>query len=373
MELLKDFKLYEECKNALIESYGYVDIAKKKLKSSKYSHINEAVLEENLQSIKEGLGDKIINFFSKKLGGDISKLDKIIADMKDEEINFIKSENDAEAKFYKLTAAVAHLKKAGASKDEQNIILVKLSKFQKLIKDLVSSHNSIMDDLEKQVNIITKGSDRKAEYYNLKRAEDSVETKKMRAEFKKKLVSEEDDNEYLKDIQKILGKPEDAQKDLEKAENTLTKEKEKIGAVEETTKGSKEEIEKIIQSFNEEIQEILQSAREYAEDTLNTIKDLEDNKRMNKGVYLSMKHKFETKVEKAKDNAEKAIGKVAQVQAEDNDLIHDKDKVIKHLIMFKKEADEVKYYEWPATTELEKQKKEINKKLEELESKKLAA
>jgi hypothetical protein len=230
-----------------------------------------------------------------------------------------------------------------------------------------------MDDLEKQVNIITKGSERKSEYYNLKRAEDSVETKKMRAEFKKKLVSDDDETEYLKDIQKILGKPDDAQKELEKAENILTREKNKVGALEETTKGSKEEIEKIIQSFNEEMQEILQSAKEYAEDTLITIKDLEENKRMNKGVYLSMKHKFESKVEKAKDNAEKAIGKIAQVQAEDNDLIHNKDKVIKHLIMFKKEAEDVKYYIWPATTELEKQKKEINKKLEELESKKLAA
>jgi hypothetical protein len=230
-----------------------------------------------------------------------------------------------------------------------------------------------MDDLEKQVNIITKGSDRKSEYYNLKRAEDSVETKKMRAEFKKKLVSEDDETGYLKDIQKILGKPEDAEKDLEKAENILTKEKDKVGAIEETTKGSKEEIEKIIQSFNEEMEGILQSAKEYAEDTLNTIKDLEENKRMNKGVYLSMKHKFESKVEKAKDNAEKAIGKIAQVQVYEEDLIHDKDKVIKHLIMFKKEADDIKYYEWPATTELEKQKKEIDIKLKELESKKLAA
>jgi hypothetical protein len=148
------------------------------------------------------LGDKIINFFSKVVGGDIKKLNKILQDMKDEEIRFIKDEHDGESKFYKLSSALAQLRKDKSDKSEQDLILVKLNKVQKLIKDLVSSHNSIMDDLEKQVGIIIKDNKRKTEYYNLKRAEDSVETKKLRVDFKKKLVSDEDSSEYLSDIRK---------------------------------------------------------------------------------------------------------------------------------------------------------------------------
>jgi hypothetical protein len=291
--------------------------------------------------------------------------------MKEEETNFIKSEHEAESKFYKLSHALALLKKQKAEKEDVNVISLKLSKLQKLIKDLVSSHNSVMDDLEKQANLIIKKNNRRAEYYNLKRAQDSVETKKMRAEMKKKLVSQEDESDYLKDIQNILGTPEDAQKDLDKANDDLAKEKEKIGASEESAQNSSEEIKKIVQVFNEEVEEILQSAKEYAEGTLSTIKDLEDNKKMNKGAYLSMENKFKSKVEKAKDNAEKAIGKIAQIQTEEKETIQNKNKVIKDLIMFKKEVDEVKYYEWPVTKDLDNQKDKIEKKLKELESKKI--
>ena len=173
---------------------GDVDIAKAKLKKSKYRDMEDHVLEENLSFIKESLGDKILNFFSKKLGGDVRKLDKILAAMKEEETRFVKDEHESESKFYKLSSGLAQLKRDKASQDEQNIIILKLTNLQKFIKDLVKSHNSIMDDLEKQVDIITKKNNRKADYYNLKRAHDSVETKKMRAEFKKKLIEESTNN-----------------------------------------------------------------------------------------------------------------------------------------------------------------------------------
>jgi hypothetical protein len=217
MKLVENFKSYSDCKKALIESYGDIDIAKTKLIKSGYSVEDVEGLEESLNVIKESLGDKIINFFSKNLGGDISKIDKILADMKNEEIRFINDEHSAESKFYKLSTALSQLKKDKADKSETDQYVVKLNKIQKLIKDLVSSHSSIMDSLEKQVNILTDKNNRKADYYNLKRAGDSVETKKLRAAFKKKLVSQEDDSEYLKDIQSILGDYKSAEKDLQRS------------------------------------------------------------------------------------------------------------------------------------------------------------
>lgn len=383
MELLNDFKSYEDCKEALIESYGNVDIAKIKLKRGRYSHIHEDVLEENLKAIKEGLGDKIINFFSKALGGGIAKLDKILADMKDEEINFIKSENEAESKFYKMTSALAHLKKIGATRDEQNVIHVKLSKLQKLIKDLISSHNSIMDDLEKQVNIITKESNRKSEYYNLKRAEDSVETKKMRAEFKKKLVSQDDEGDYLREVQKILGTPEDAQKDLEKAENKLAKEKERIGAGEEAKKSSenkdssdskKYEIVKISQGHNDEIEKILVDTADYVERGVEKLEKLERENRLNDGNFKTMEDFFVKRIEKAMDEVEETIAKLNKIQVESDDLIKDKQKRIKILLDIKKDIGEIDYYVYRKPLDIKdivSQKESILSQIKDIESKKL--
>jgi hypothetical protein len=170
MKLVENFKSYSDCKKALIESYGDIDIAKTKLIKSGYSAEDVEGLEESLNVIKESLGDKIINFFSKNLGGDISKINKILADMKNEEIRFINDEHSAESKFYKLSTALSQLKKDKADKSETDQYIVKLNKIQKLIKDLVSSHSSIMDSLEKQVNILTDKNNRKA---------DTTETRKI--------------------------------------------------------------------------------------------------------------------------------------------------------------------------------------------------
>lgn len=371
MEILENFKFYEACKDALIESYGFVDLAKDKLKKSNYSHIEDDILEKNLETVKEGLGDKILNFFSKSFGGGIDKIDKIMNDMKSEEINFINSEHEAESKFYKLTDALARLRKEKASKEDQSIITVKLSKIQKLIRELVSSHNSIMDDLEKQVNVITKGSKRKSEYYNLKRAQDSVETKKMRAEMKKKLVSQEDEDDYLKSIQKILGTPEDAKKDLEKAKDDLANEKGKIGASDEDETELKKKIEEILKNHKEELSEIAERTKEYANKSAERIKELEGNKKMNKGAFDAMKNSFEDKVGKVENSIENAIGKITQIKAEEGEIVKDKGKAIEYLLDIKKDASDLKYYEWPSPVDIEDQKKGIEKIIDKIESKKI--
>jgi len=364
MMILENFKVYSECKDTLIESYGDIDIAKKKILSQN-SDLDEYIVEENLIAIKEGLGDKILNFFSKVVGGDIKKINTILADMKSEETKFINDEHEGESKFYKLSAALAQLKRDRSDKSEQDSILVKLNKVQKLIKDLVSSHNSIMDDLEKQVGIIIKGNKRKTEYYNLKRAEDSVETKKLRVDFKKKLISDEDSTQYLSDIQKILGNPKDAEKDLEKAQDNLSKEKDKIGASDEVSKMPSKKIESILDTYHKEIIKSIKDIKAHSDESISVLKDLRDKDAADSSAYSSMKDMFNTKKEKAVGLVEVAISKIAQVKTEENDNVQDKNKAIDYLINIKNKMSKINYIKWPST-DLDKEKERMDKVIQKI-------
>ena len=364
MQLIENFGLYNDCKTALIESYGDIEIAKNKLKKSKHSNIDDLVLEQNLNAIKESLGDKLLNFFSKSLGGDISKLDKTLADMKEEEINFIQSEHESESTFYKMCAALARLKKDKADKSEQDIIRLKIAKLEKYIKTLLSSHNSIMDDFEKKINIIIKGNKRKTEYYNLKRAEDSVETKKMRAEYKKKLMDEEEDSEYLKDIQKILGTKDDAVKDLEKAKEEQAKRKDEVSAKEEGLNKFKADIKDLLDAKSKEIEESLKDIEEYykkIEDLIN------DKKKLNSGAFSAMKVSLEKKIERAKDSIQDGITKIKIISATEKDDVNKKSDAIDFLVNIQDNMINIKYFSsLPTEEEIEKQKKYIDDILEEV-------
>lgn len=359
MELLENFVFYSDCKEAIIESYGDIEIAKSKLKKSKYGNVDDHILEENLSFIKESLGDKILNFFSKKLGGDIRKLDKIIASMKEEEIKFVNDEHESESKFYKLSSGLAQLKRDKASEDEQNIIKLKLTNLQRFIRDLVKSHNSIMDDLEKQVDIITKKNNRKADYYNLKRAQDSVETKKMRAEFKKKLIEDTEDNEYLASIQKILGTPKQAEADLSKAKDQLAKEKENLGAGEEISKNSEERVSNVLKTYHDEILACLQDVKDYSESSFDKIKELEKEQEMDQKDYQTLKSVFDKKVDKTEELIQKAVTIISDIKVEDPDKVEKKNGALEILVDVKSDVKNLNYYIWPSE-DLSDQKDQID-------------
>lgn len=347
MELLENFNFYEDCKNAIIESYGNVDVAKMKLVNGKYSNVNEDVLCENLHRINEGIGDKIMNFLSKNLGGDVGKIDKILRGMKDEETNFIKDEHEAENKFYKLSAALAQLRSDKADKTELDSIRVKLTKVQKLLRDLVSSHNSIMDDFEKQVNILTKKSKRKTEYYNLKRAEDSVETKKMRAEFKKKLLTASDEEGYLKGIQDILGDPKKAEDDLKKSQDNLDKIKNDLGAKDETTKMPSKTIKNVFETYSKEI---LASVKELGDFVKNESEEMQksvETKGWGINKYRNREKTFEDLRKVCLNLMNIAISKISVIKTNDNENVQDKDNCLTRLRESEKRIGRLKFIEYP--------------------------
>lgn len=365
MKLLEDFNFYTDCKEAIVESFGDLDIAKQKLKRVKYTHIEDHILEENLYSIKESLGDKIINFFSKALGGDVRKIDKLISSMKEEEIKFINDEHEGESKFYKLSSSLARLKRDKAGQEEQKVLMVKLNQLEKYLRDLIRSHNSIMDDMEKQVDILTKKNNRKSDYYNLKRAQDSVETKKMRADLKRKLVDGVEENEYAEKIQGILGNSKDAQSDLEKAKEKLAAEKEKLGAGDEQSVNTKKRIENVLKVYHDEIVACLHDVKDYSNNSLAKIKKLEKTKKMDEKDYLSLKEAFDKKVEKLEEIIQKAISILSTTKTEENEKIEKKEGALKVLSIAKSEVEKLNYYEWPSKN-LEDQKNKMNNKIDVL-------
>jgi hypothetical protein len=357
MSIINDFRFYSDCKDSLLESFGDVEIAKNKLSRKGYENNDD--LEETLIAIKESLGDKIINFFSKNLGGDISKLSNILQDMKSEEIKFVTDEHESESKFYKLSAALSQLKRDKADSSEVTQYADKLNKLKKFIKDLMSSHNSIMDDLEKQVNIITKKNNRKADYYNLKRAEDSVETKKLRADFKKKLITQAEDSEYLDDIQKILGNPKDAQKDLDAAKEVLAKEKDKIGAGGETSSLVKPDLDEKNEDFYKEIRATVKDIEDYTKKSLSKFENKEEAKKINRGTFNMMQKGFDTRVRKASNVIETFKSKISQVNStSDNETSSETNKAITNLLNLERQVSNLKYFTWPAS-DLEVQKETI--------------
>lgn len=357
MGIINDFKFYNDCKNSLLESFGDVEIAKGKLESKGYQ--NDGSLEETLELIKESLGDKIINFFSKNLGGDISKLEKILQDMKSEEIKFVTDEHKSESKFYKLSAALSQLKKDKVDQSEIAQYADQLNKLKKLIRDLMSSHNSIMDSLEKQVDIITKKNDRKSDYYNLKRAEDSVETKKLRANYKKKLISQAEESDYLEDLQKILGNPKDAEKDLDKAIENLAKEKERIGAGGETSSLVNPELEDKNENFYQEIKAKLEGIEDYIKRSLNKFRDKEKSKKINRGSFNIMQKNFDRRVKKVSDVIETYKTNLSQINTtSDNEISKETSKTITNLLDLERQVSNLKYFTWPAA-DLESENKSI--------------
>ena len=227
MRLIHNLEFYEYCKKNLVECFGDENLAVERIcsKNSKYSSL---YLLESLSSIKESLGSKLINLVSKKLGGTIHKIDAIVARMKTAEDNFIERENRIEKEYIPLFRNLVYLKYKATDKSKIGVVQGRLQELEAFMRDLVNSYNSIMEDLEKQINIITKENNRRIDYYNLKRSRDSAIAKKKRAEYKYKLVQGEHDPDVAKKIEELFGAPDVAQADAKHAEEVLKKAEERV-------------------------------------------------------------------------------------------------------------------------------------------------
>jgi len=228
MKFINNLKSYEDCKIALIECYGDVELAAEYLRNTKYTSSTTYNLLESVQAVKEGLGSKILNSLSKHLGGDISKLDSILQKMDDTENKFVDRENKIETEYIQLFRELVHLKFRAQDKSRMGPVQLRLQELESQMRGLIKSYNTIMDDLEKEVDIITKDNSRKADYYNLKRSRDSAEAKKKRADNKYQLTKYQTDTNIQQKVADIFGTPEEAKKEAEEVQNQVQQIQNKI-------------------------------------------------------------------------------------------------------------------------------------------------
>ena len=218
MKFINNLAFYEDCKVALIECYGEVNVAVEYLRNTKYKTTTTYNLLESVNAVKEGLGDKIINGISKHIGGDISKLDSILKKMDKAENDFIDRENKVETEYIQLFRELVHLKYKATDKSRMGPVQIRLGELESQMRGLIKSYNSIMEDLEKEVDIICKGSNRKADYYNLKRSRDSAEAKKKRADNKYALIKYQENPNVQQQVSSIFGTAEEAKKKSEEVQ-----------------------------------------------------------------------------------------------------------------------------------------------------------
>ena len=187
MDFIRDVEFYEDCRTALIESYGEVDLAAEILVRRKYKDHSFLELSESVGSINEFLGNRIKNFISRGLGGGISKIDSALKRMRELEDNFITRENRLEKEYIEGFNQLVRLKNSNGDKESMRPINTKLQGIEKELIDSVHNYNISMKTLEDEVDAFVKKSNRKSRYYSLKRAKDSADSKKRRAALKYEL------------------------------------------------------------------------------------------------------------------------------------------------------------------------------------------
>lgn len=234
--LFENIDQYEICKDLLIETEGDIKKTAILLKSNKDAYFSKFTISEiefSLAGLKETLGSTILNKLSRGLGGDIAKIDSIVAKMKENELNFNKEEHDALKKYAELRKKEKEIENSKDPSLVSNLMTIKsdIIKTATKLKELKKGYGIIADSLEKQIDIITRKNSRKADYYNMERTRDLVETTKDRWLKNKELLSAASDENFMRDLDAKLGI------NIRKIENQAEKMKDTYASMEKEAEG----------------------------------------------------------------------------------------------------------------------------------------
>jgi chromosome segregation ATPase len=220
----------------------------KLLRYTDIERINEdSRLDRGVERLDEGLFDKFKNFLSKKLGGDVSKADRILSmysQAKESNLNEIgKIRNSVIAANTKAAGdqKLASQAKELALRAEESIARIKKATEQKL------------ESVEKQFQLLLKGkSDRLKTYIEAKKAEidwmaaqkEVVAAKKYASEDEvERLESEaESTGKIAKNYQDKMSKGDVNDKEQDKEDIDIAKEREKLKSSREKIKTMQNEV-----------------------------------------------------------------------------------------------------------------------------------
>lgn len=223
--IFQNLNQYEIAKKSLIANEGDINLVFEALKENKqFSDLSESELFSALEKLNEGLGDKILNFIGNKMGGDISKIKKVLLQMKEQELKFNKEENDIYNQFYSLLQDQRALEKdkknpnyADMSRDlaqSRNALNVRM-------KELTKSHNDIFNALEEKTKGLVGNNKRKSKYFNAQRASDVLETRTDRYEKIKAITAKSAERSNL--LNDFFGvNPDEVKKEVDNAKVRAT-------------------------------------------------------------------------------------------------------------------------------------------------------
>jgi hypothetical protein len=189
-------------------------------KDQDFKSMSDFELKLAIDKIYEGFGENIINAASKMIGGDVSKIDKVLDQMKKQELKFNKEENEICNEFYNILVKEEQIKKDKNNPEYKDMMLdIKkgMNALNSRMQELTISHEKIFSALEEKIRFLTGKSNRKKKYFNTKRATDVVETQTDRYQKIKELTKK--DTEKATSLEKFFGiSQEEIEKNKEEAE-----------------------------------------------------------------------------------------------------------------------------------------------------------
>jgi molybdopterin converting factor small subunit len=182
--LFENINQFELAKKSLLDNEGNINLALKELKESKeFNNTDSEKLIELLSQLNEKMSDTILNFIGSKIGGDISKLKTVLAQMRDQELKFNKEELEIYDEFYRIVQDQKSLDQDTKNPDYQNLsreLKESRASLNSRLRELTKTHNEIFDSLEKKVKDLIGDNKRKRKYFNAQRAIDVLETRNDR-------------------------------------------------------------------------------------------------------------------------------------------------------------------------------------------------
>lgn len=259
--LFENINQFKKTKSLLEKNQELEEVFINLRNDTEFQEMSDVELRSAIQRVHEGFGEKILNAASKMLGGDVPKIDTVLAQMKEQELKFNSEENEIYVEFYNLIQKKEDLKRDKNNPNYKEMLSEvdrAMNALNVRMDQLTKSHEKIFNSLEEKIKSLTGNSNRKKKYFNAKRASDVLETQSDRYEKIKSLTKKS--TERANSLEKFFGvSTDELEKEVEEAEknakenlsNVSPGEAAKANLVQDPEKGFFEKFE-LIKNSNQE-------------------------------------------------------------------------------------------------------------------------
>lgn len=223
--LFENINQFKKAKSLLEKNQELEEVFINLRNDTEFQKMSDIELRFAIQKVQEGLGERILNAASKIVGGDVSKIDTVLAQMKDQELKFNREENGIYVEFSNLIEKKNELMRAKDNPDYSSSmrdVKQAMDALNTRMDELTKSHEKIFSSLEEKIRSLTGKNDRKRKYFNTKRASDVLITQTDRYEKIKALTQKSVDK--ANSIEKFFGLDiDEIEDDVEKAKKEAEK------------------------------------------------------------------------------------------------------------------------------------------------------